>query len=44
VHGVLEERMGDCPVCRKVFHVKDFEHVLDLVGTQASQLVCPLNH
>lgn len=38
VHGVLEERMGDCPVCRKVFHVKDFEHVLDLVGTQASQL------
>ncbi|KAG6784599.1 hypothetical protein POTOM_010296 [Populus tomentosa] len=36
VHG-LEERMGDCPVCRKVFHVKDFEHVLDLVGTQASQ-------
>uniref|UniRef100_A0A6N2MKL2 RWD domain-containing protein n=1 Tax=Salix viminalis TaxID=40686 RepID=A0A6N2MKL2_SALVM len=38
VHGVLEERMGNCPVCRKVFHAKDFEHVLDLVGTQASQL------
>ncbi|KAB5568997.1 hypothetical protein DKX38_002790 [Salix brachista] len=38
VHGLLEERMGNCPVCRKVFHAKDFEHVLDLVGTQASQL------
>ncbi|KAF9687655.1 hypothetical protein SADUNF_Sadunf02G0115700 [Salix dunnii] len=38
VNGVLEERMGNCPVCRKVFHAKDFEHVLDLVGTQASQL------
>lgn len=37
VHEIVEERMGDCPVCRKVFHVKDFEHVLDLVGTQASQ-------
>ncbi|KAJ6709899.1 RING FINGER PROTEIN 25 [Salix koriyanagi] len=38
VHGLLEERMGNCPVCRKVFHAKDFEHVLDLVGTQASQM------
>ncbi|KAI7757664.1 hypothetical protein M8C21_029653 [Ambrosia artemisiifolia] len=26
-----EDKMGTCPVCRKVFHAKDIEHVLDLV-------------
>ncbi|CAI9277838.1 unnamed protein product [Lactuca saligna] len=29
----MEDRMGICPVCRKVFHAKDIEHVLNLVGT-----------
>ncbi|KAK6155465.1 hypothetical protein DH2020_009713 [Rehmannia glutinosa] len=29
----MEENMGKCPVCRKVFLAKDIEHVLDLVGT-----------
>ncbi|KAE8038569.1 hypothetical protein FH972_011066 [Carpinus fangiana] len=29
-HGAVEESMGTCPVCRKVFLAKDFEHVLDL--------------
>ncbi|WRX11077.1 RWD domain - like 1 [Theobroma cacao] len=33
----VEESMGSCPVCRKVFHAKDLEHVLDLVGTHSSQ-------
>ncbi|CAM8937975.1 unnamed protein product [Rhodiola kirilowii] len=32
------EGMGTCPVCRKVFHTKDFEHVLSLVGTKMSEL------
>lgn len=36
--GLKEESMGSCPVCRKVFHVKDFEHVLSLVGTHDSNL------
>ncbi|KAI3703258.1 hypothetical protein L1987_73199 [Smallanthus sonchifolius] len=27
-----EDGMGICPVCRKVFHAKDIEHVLNLVG------------
>ncbi|KAL5560497.1 hypothetical protein UlMin_036708 [Ulmus minor] len=31
-----EESIGNCPVCRKVFHTKDFEHVLDLVGSHFS--------
>ena len=35
----MEESMGTCPVCRKVFLAKDFEHVLDLVGSHSSQLV-----
>ncbi|PPD69838.1 hypothetical protein GOBAR_DD33282 [Gossypium barbadense] len=38
-NGAVEESMGNCPVCRKVFHAKDFEHVLDLVGSHSSQLV-----
>ncbi|XP_071717127.1 uncharacterized protein [Rutidosis leptorrhynchoides] len=29
----VEDGMGICPVCRKVFHAKDIEHVLDLVGS-----------
>ncbi|KAF2311069.1 hypothetical protein GH714_019357 [Hevea brasiliensis] len=38
IHGLEEESMGDCPVCRKVFHTKDFEHVRSLVGTNFSEL------
>ncbi|XP_024026469.1 E3 ubiquitin-protein ligase RNF25 isoform X2 [Morus notabilis] len=38
-----EENMGNCPVCRKVFHTKDFEHVLDLVGSLPSQLSSDAN-
>lgn len=34
----MEDGKGLCPVCRKVFHAKDLEHVLDLVGAH-SQLV-----
>ncbi|KAI3444801.1 hypothetical protein Pfo_001466 [Paulownia fortunei] len=30
---MMEESMGKCPVCRKVFLAKDIEHVLHLVGT-----------
>ncbi|KAL2477881.1 RWD domain-containing protein [Forsythia ovata] len=30
---IMEESMGKCPVCRKVFLAKDIEHVLNLVGT-----------
>ncbi|KAG8475018.1 hypothetical protein CXB51_031806 [Gossypium anomalum] len=37
-NAAVEESMGNCPVCRKVFHAKDFEHVLDLVGSHSSQL------
>ncbi|KAF3445589.1 hypothetical protein FNV43_RR10765 [Rhamnella rubrinervis] len=37
------ESMGNCPVCRKVFQTKDFEHVLDLVGSHSSQLSCDVN-
>ncbi|XP_059459187.1 uncharacterized protein LOC132188679 [Corylus avellana] len=36
--GAMEESMGTCPVCRKVFLAKDFEHVLDLVASHSSQL------
>ncbi|GMY23048.1 e3 ubiquitin-protein ligase rnf25 [Fagus crenata] len=38
IHKAMEEREGTCPVCRKVFLAKDFEHVLDLVGSHSSQL------
>ncbi|CAN0920028.1 E3 ubiquitin-protein ligase RNF25 [Linum grandiflorum] len=31
-----ENSMGQCPVCRKVFHSKDLKHVLDLVGSHSS--------
>ncbi|XP_019464812.1 PREDICTED: E3 ubiquitin-protein ligase RNF25 isoform X1 [Lupinus angustifolius] len=34
----VEEGIGNCPVCRKPFHVKDLEHVLDLVGSHSSQV------
>ncbi|CAA2966736.1 E3 ubiquitin- ligase RNF25 [Olea europaea subsp. europaea] len=33
MHKMMEESMGKCPVCRKVFLAKDIEHVLNLVGT-----------
>ncbi|ONI22480.1 hypothetical protein PRUPE_2G132200 [Prunus persica] len=36
--GAVEESMGNCPVCRKVFHAEDFEHVLNLVGNHSSHL------
>ncbi|KAB2626832.1 hypothetical protein D8674_020450 [Pyrus ussuriensis x Pyrus communis] len=36
--GALEESMGNCPVCRKVFHTQDLEHVLHLVDNHSSQL------
>ncbi|VVB06363.1 unnamed protein product [Arabis nemorensis] len=35
--GSVDKSMGNCPVCRKVFHAVDIEHVLDLVGAQSSQ-------
>ena len=38
VHAAAEESTGRCPVCREVFHAKDIDHVLDLVGAH-SQLV-----
>lgn len=38
MHGAIRESMANCPVCRKVFQVKDIEHVLDLVDTHSSQL------
>ncbi|KAJ4952790.1 hypothetical protein NE237_029622 [Protea cynaroides] len=36
VSGLIEN-LGKCPICRKVFHAKDFEHVVDLVETSSSQ-------
>ncbi|ERN00251.1 E3 ubiquitin-protein ligase RNF25 isoform X1 [Amborella trichopoda] len=30
--------VGNCPVCRKVIHAKDIEHVLDLLRPGSSQL------
>ena len=38
VYAAAEESTGRCPVCRKVFHAKDIDHVLGLVGAH-SQLV-----
>ncbi|KAG7940931.1 hypothetical protein I3843_16G011500 [Carya illinoinensis] len=38
----MGENMGVCPVCRKVFHSKDIEHLLGLVDSHSSQLVCLL--
>lgn len=31
-----ERGTGNCPVCRKVFHAKDIEHVHSLVGSHSS--------
>ncbi|XP_030494380.1 uncharacterized protein LOC115710175 [Cannabis sativa] len=36
--GDAEDSMGNCPVCRMVFHTKDFEHVLNLVDSLPTQL------
>ncbi|KAI5423310.1 hypothetical protein KIW84_046337 [Lathyrus oleraceus] len=36
-HEKLEEGAGNCPVCRKPFHAKDLDHVLDLVGSHSSR-------
>lgn len=38
-HEKLEEGAGNCPVCRKPFHAKDLDHVLDLVGSHSSKEV-----
>lgn len=38
MHGMTEGSTGNCPVCRKVFHAKDIEHVLSLVGSHSSNL------
>ncbi|CAL5331277.1 hypothetical protein CsSME_00012298 [Camellia sinensis var. sinensis] len=32
---IAEESTGSCPVCRKVVHAGDIEHVLDLVGARS---------
>ncbi|KAI8024637.1 E3 ubiquitin-protein ligase RNF25 [Camellia lanceoleosa] len=32
---IAEESTGSCPVCRKVVHAGDIEHVLDLVGAHS---------
>ncbi|WJX41090.1 RING-type E3 ubiquitin transferase [Trifolium repens] len=37
-HEKLEEGDGNCPVCRKPFHAKDLDHVLDLVGSHSSRV------
>ncbi|MCI32209.1 E3 ubiquitin-protein ligase RNF25-like, partial [Trifolium medium] len=37
-HEKLEEGVGNCPVCRKPFHAKDLDHVLDLVGSHSSRV------
>lgn len=38
--GSSDKSLGNCPVCRKVVHASDIEHVLGLVGaTQSSQQV-----
>ncbi|KAL5799008.1 hypothetical protein ACOSQ2_003828 [Xanthoceras sorbifolium] len=38
IREMRKEDLGNCPVCRKVFQAKDLEHVLDLVGSQSSEL------
>ncbi|KAJ9680552.1 hypothetical protein PVL29_019771 [Vitis rotundifolia] len=38
MHGMTEGSTGNCPVCRKVFHAKDIEHVLSLVGSHSLNL------
>lgn len=35
--GSVDKSLGNCPVCRKVVHASDIEHVLGLVGAQSSQ-------
>ncbi|RZC48127.1 hypothetical protein C5167_041068 [Papaver somniferum] len=37
-HRTVNLNPGLCPVCRMVFQTKDIEHVLDLVGTNLSQM------
>ncbi|GAB4861984.1 hypothetical protein Ancab_037238 [Ancistrocladus abbreviatus] len=34
----LQDKMANCPVCRKVFHTKDIEHVINLAGSYSTQL------
>ncbi|KAM7276718.1 hypothetical protein ACFE04_018584 [Oxalis oulophora] len=38
IEDAVKEKMGSCPVCRMVFHTKDFEHVLDLISSNSSHL------
>ncbi|KAK9146446.1 hypothetical protein Sjap_006349 [Stephania japonica] len=36
--GTLKENCGSCPMCRKVFHAKDIEHVLSIIENFTSRL------
>ncbi|KAK1274216.1 hypothetical protein QJS04_geneDACA012515 [Acorus gramineus] len=38
VSDIIKQPVGNCPVCRKVFHAEDIRHVLDLLDTDHSQL------
>ncbi|KAK1324486.1 hypothetical protein QJS10_CPA01g02801 [Acorus calamus] len=38
VNDIIKQPVGNCPVCRKVFHAEDIRHVLDLLDTDHSQL------
>uniref|UniRef100_A0A1D1YRX2 E3 ubiquitin-protein ligase RNF25 n=1 Tax=Anthurium amnicola TaxID=1678845 RepID=A0A1D1YRX2_9ARAE len=38
MHASVHKSVGNCPVCRMVFHSKDIEHVLDLLETCASKV------
>ncbi|KAK9083377.1 hypothetical protein Scep_029848 [Stephania cephalantha] len=35
--GALKENCGSCPICRKVFHAKDIEHVLSIIENFTSR-------
>ncbi|KAG9452155.1 hypothetical protein H6P81_005059 [Aristolochia fimbriata] len=39
VENLRDESSGSCPVCRKVFHAGDIEHVHDLVQSGSTQLI-----
>ncbi|GAB2217026.1 hypothetical protein Drorol1_Dr00000184 [Drosera rotundifolia] len=35
----IKDNMRSCPICRKIFHVEDIEHVINLAGSQISELL-----
>ncbi|MQM00666.1 hypothetical protein Taro_033401 [Colocasia esculenta] len=39
-HVSINQSLGNCPVCRMVFHAKDIEHVLHLLETCTAEEVC----